>query len=277
MQLEPLTKLHWAYQLHYYICFRTHRRKTLFSSKERGAALSRWLTQICGVHEYHLLRSKPYPNHLRCLTSLQPSHTISSVLQVIKSNLSRELGEEFALSPPVWARGYLAQSVGRVRIDAVRRYLDHQAEHHGYASRLQPPVYRYRASKPVPLRAAHASFDLNHHLVLATRYRRSIFTSKSGEALATYWLKVAAKRGFAIDQMTVVPDHLHLLVRIVPKMSIESCALSLMNNGQLGMANHFPEVLVKEKIDQLWQASAYAGTCGNATTALVEWFLTKRD
>ena len=34
-------------------------------------------------------------------------------------------------------------------------------------------------------------------------------------------------RGFAIDPISVVPDHVHLLVRIVPRMSIEECALLL--------------------------------------------------
>jgi len=46
-----------------------------------------------------------------------------------------------------------------------------------------------------------------------------------------------------------------------------------MNNGQYFVAKHFPLVLVKAKIDQLWQPSAYAGTCGELTTAQLKAFL----
>jgi len=74
-----------------------------------------------------------------------------------------------------------------------------------------------------------------------------------------------------------VPDHTHLLVRIAPKMSIEECALSLLNNGQHLVGQHGPEALIQAKIEQLWQASAYAGTTGKVTTALVKAFLSERE
>jgi putative transposase len=160
-----------------------------------------------------------------------------------------------------------------MRIGAVRQYLDEQAEHHGYASRLLPPVYRYRATSPVILHAAHASFDLSHHLVFATYHRKGVFTSHLGEALSEYWLKVAAKRGFAIDQMSVVPDHVHLLVRNVPKMSIETCGLMLLNNAQHFIGQRFPDTLIDVGLNQLWQPSAYAGTCGQMSTALIKKWL----
>jgi len=94
-----------------------------------------------------------------------------------------------------------------------------------------------------------------------------------GEALVNYWIRVAARRGFAVDQATVLPDHVHLLVRITPKISLEQVALSLMNNGQYYVAKHSPLTLVEAKIDQLWQPSAYVGTCGELTTALLKAFL----
>ena len=80
-------------------------------------------------------------------------------------------------------------------------------------------------------------------------------------------------RGFAIDQATVLPDHIHLLVRITPTISLEQMTLSLMNNGQYFMGKNSPGELVEAKVDQLWQSSAYVGTCGELTTALLKAFL----
>jgi hypothetical protein len=50
-----------------------------------------------------------------------------------------------------------------------------------------------------------------------------------------------------------------------------------MNNGQYFMAKRFPATLIGAKIDSLWQSSAYAGTYGRVTTALVKAFLAAAD
>ena len=86
-------------------------------------------------------------------------------------------------------------------------------------------------------------------------------------------MKVANKRGFALDEASVLPDHVHLLVRLPPKTSIEDCALSLMNNSQHWMGQQHQGALVHAGIDRAWQPSAYAGTCGKVTTAMVKEFL----
>jgi len=273
MHLEPLTTLSWAWQLHYYLCFRTRRRRRLFTAREQIDLLTATLSEICERHDYHLLQARVYADHLRCLVSLRPAQAISTVIQKIKANSSRECSAALAVAPPLWERGYLARSVGHVRVATVKQYLDEQAEHHGYSLRLRPPVFRYRAEQAVMLAAAHASFELKHHLVFATRYRVAVFDSGLGEALCKYWLRVANKRGFAIDRISIVPDHIHLLVRSVPKIAIEECALSLLNNGQYFVGKRAPHTLVQVGIEGLWQASAYAGTTGQLTTALLKKFL----
>ena len=110
-------------------------------------------------------------------------------------------------------------------------------------------------------------------MVFATNHRMGVFDSTLGQKLTAYWLRFAAKHAFAIDRVSVVPDHVHLLVRIPPKMSIVECALSLLNNGQHFVGKNEPATLVRAGVESLWQASAYAGTTGNMTTALLRKFL----
>ena len=273
MYLTPYTTLTWAYQLHYYLCFRTHRRKQLFTSRNIEKRLADLIAEIATNHDYHLLDHQSYPTQLRCLLSLRPSHAVAKVIQILKCNSAREL----PFSIPLWARGYAARSSGRVCTSAVRAYLEKQATHHGYANRALPPIFKYRAAVPVVLSAAHACFDLSHHLVFSTKQRKGVFTSTVGQALTNYWLRVAAKQSFAIDQVSIVPDHLHMIVRIVPKKSIEEVALSLMNNGQYFMGKRYPELLLANGMDQLWNASAYVGTCGELTTALIMKWLSSNE
>jgi putative transposase len=277
VHVEPFKEISWAFQLHYYLCFRTHRRRPLFDDRSKAIALWQTLNDLCKANDFHLLEKTQEAKHVQMVLSLRPNQRISEALKKLKGRSSGALCREFGIAPPLWARGYLARSVGRVRVQAVRRYLAEQAAHHGYSKRTLAPVFRFRAPEPRLLATAHATFDLTHHLVLATKFRRAVFGSNMGEALVNYWTKVAARRGFALDQATVLPDHVHLLVRITPKTTVEEITLSLMNNGQYFIAKRFPRALVEAKIDQLWQASAYAGTCGELTTALLRAFLRGED
>jgi putative transposase len=267
------TTINWAYQLHYYLSFRTHRRRPHFAGSACAETLAGIVAEICRRHEYHLLESKTHTDHFRCLLSLRPEHDLSTVIGKIKANSARECGLQLKLAAPIWARGYLARSVGRVSISTTKKYIEHQAEHHGYNKRNMPPIYRYRAETPVELRAAHSCFDLNHHVVVSTRFRASVFDSVLGRELGGDWLKIAAKDGFAIDRITIVPDHAHLLVRIPPKLSIATCVLALMNSGEHFIYKNFPRSPAEEGINQLWQPSAYVGTCGEVSTALVKAWL----
>ena len=142
MRLEPFAEIRFAYQLHYDVSFRTHRRKLVFSNAARVEACSRRIEEVCARHGFHLLEKAVYPDHIRLVLSLRPSDTISATLQKVKGNLSRLLGPEVGVRPPMWADGFLARSVGRVRIGAVKKYIENQAEHHGYDRRACPPVFR---------------------------------------------------------------------------------------------------------------------------------------
>ena len=143
MELEPITSLAWAYQLHYYLVFRTHLRRPRFATPEAAQKLSVLLEEICARHEYHLLKHRTYRDHVRCVLSLRPNQDLSTVVRTTKANSAGVFCKSRSVRAPLWARGYFARSLGRVHIGAVRRYLDEQADHHGYARRVIPPVYRY--------------------------------------------------------------------------------------------------------------------------------------
>ena len=68
---------------------------------------------------------------------------------------------------------------------------------------------------------------------------------------------------------------MHLLVKLPPNISIENCALSLMNNSQHWLGRYHKTALIRAGVDRVWQPSAYAGTCGKVTTAIVKSFLQK--
>jgi putative transposase len=231
------------------------------------------LSRLNKLHGYHELEMKLRTADVQLLLSLKPENVISDVLKKLKGESSNVLCRELDMSPPLWARGYLARTSGKVRLATAQSYLDNQVSHHGYEKRPLAPVFRFQNPSPTQLSVAHAVFDLKYHLVLSTSFRKSVFDSQLGEALVNDWLKVATMHDFAFDRASILPDHTHLIVRTTPKMSIEECALLLMNTGQQFVGEQWPARMVEAGINQLWQPSAYAGGCGDLPTALLKKFL----
>ena len=88
MQLEPFKEISWAYQLHYHICFRTHRRKIVFDDQSRIAALSQALPELCAKNDLHLIEKDCQPEYVQLVLSLRPSQLISYSMKRLKGRSS---------------------------------------------------------------------------------------------------------------------------------------------------------------------------------------------
>ena len=53
--------------------------------------------------------------------------------------------------------------------------------------------------------------------------------------------------------------------------------MALLSNGQYFIGKQQPQALIEAGVEQLWQASAYAGTRGDYTTALIKHWLSERE
>ena len=269
-----------AYQLHYYLGFRTYLRKPLFATRKEHELVKAVLDDVCLRENYHLLDTTVDKDHLRLLLSLKPDQRVSRVIQMLKGNISREFGltcnEQLALNSAsrLWAKGYFVQSSGKVNLEAARRYVESQASHHGYKGDWSKGLkFRNEAFVSPAFDISHSLAILNYHLVLVTHKRIAIFDEVIAPKFFEYVMKIGAKHQFVVDRMTLLPDHLHLLIEAIPNVSVEECVLAIMNNTQQWMTKRYSGVLKETQGWNVWQPSFYAGTVGEHTTAQVKRFL----
>lgn len=280
MTLPPFKFLESAYQLHFYLGFKTHYLRPLFEREEERKLARTVLDDVCSRQQYHLLESNITDDYLRILLSLKPEQNISSTVKMLKGNLSREFGLAFReelnryRTRTLWARGYFARSSGKVNLESARKYVETQVSHHGYAGEWTKPLrYRNSAFRSPAFTLPHSVCMLDYHLVLATKFRASLFDEAIAPGLFEYVLAVGRKHGFAVDRMSLLPDHMHLLLQAIPSLSIYDCALAVLNNTRNWMEKHFSGVLKQMGAWDVWQPSFYAGTVGEYRTAEVKSFL----
>ena len=109
--------------------------------------------------------------------------------------------------------------------------------------------------------------------MLATQARIPIFDEVIGPKLFDYIIAVGKKHQFEVDRISLLPDHVHMIIEGVPSVSVEEYALAIMNNTQYWMTKNYGGVLKQTAAWDVWQPSYYAGTVGEFTTAQVGRFL----
>jgi putative transposase len=275
-----LTDISSAYQVHVYLCFKTHFLREALDRDDERAVVSTTLTEVCNDEGYRLLDAKIDATHVRLLLSLKPQHEISNAVRKLKGTISRRFSQSFASRliqrqmPTLWGRGYFARSSGKVDLATVRQYVESQPSHHGYRGNWTEGLsYRNPAFTSPAFSPAHAVTILQYHLVLVTAFRRSVFDDEIARKLFHYVLMVGQKRDFAVDRMTVLPDHIHLVIEAPPTVTVHDCALSLINNTRHWMNKHYSGVLKHTDVWELWRPSYYVGSVGEYTTAQVKGFL----
>ncbi|MGA2904628.1 MAG: IS200/IS605 family transposase [Candidatus Korobacteraceae bacterium] len=110
----------------------------VFSTKERQPQISQpeklwtYLRGIARNRGVDTLAVGGTANHVHLLIALPSSLTIAQLMRDLKANSSRHLNKKqrgFA-----WQDGYAAISVSPSQVEAVRRYIEAQSEHHAKRS-----------------------------------------------------------------------------------------------------------------------------------------------
>ena len=115
--------------LRYHIVFTTKNREPFLVSpllERMHAYLGGCLRTIGGIP----LEIGGISDHVHMLAGLKPTHCVADVLRTIKKVSCEWVRHELGLRAFHWQDGYSAFTVGRKGIDALRRYIATQAEHH---------------------------------------------------------------------------------------------------------------------------------------------------
>jgi len=75
--------------------------------------------------------------------------------------------------------------------------------------------------------------------------------------------------------MSLLYDHIHLLVKTTPSLSIRSCVEDVMNHSWRFMMDRYSGVLKNTGGYNVWTESFYVSTVGQATTAQIKNFLNR--
>jgi len=119
--------------LHYHVVFSTKERRPWIEQSWRNdlhAYLGGCVKTLDGIPE----QIGGVADHVHLLLGLRATHCLADVLREIKKASSRWVHDGMRIPKFGWQEGYGAFTVSRSNIDAVRKYIETQEQHHSKGS-----------------------------------------------------------------------------------------------------------------------------------------------
>ena len=118
---------------------------------------------------------------------------------------------------------------------------------------------------------SHSKWNCKYHIVFAPKYRRLVFYGEKKKAIGEILRKLCEWKGVNIITAEAYPDHIHMLVEILPKMSVSSFMRYLKGKSSTVIYAQFGELKYKYKNQSFWCRGYYVDKVGKDETRIAEY------
>ena len=195
------------------------------------------------------------PARIQFIFSAKPSVSPVFLAGRAKGRLQHALRK--AGHPVKFSRKFALRSVGENRRDDVEGYIRTQLNREHLADpRYEAKLKRLAISDrgvdlSAPTETGSGRYWYNLHLVLVVAGPRRLGEESELTRMRDTCRRIAEKKGYALAEVSIMPDHLHVAMRGNVEHSPEEIVLAFQNNLAYVMGNY-----------RVWEFTYYAGTFG---------------
>ena len=117
---------------------------------------------------------------------------------------------------------------------------------------------------------AHTTWNCKYHIVFSPKYRRVFFGEKRKE-LGAILRQLCEWKKVRIIEAEVCPDHIHMLVKIPPKLSVASFVGFLKGKSSILIYQKFANMKFKYKNREFWCRGYFVDTAGKNDIKIKEY------
>lgn len=118
-------------------------------------------------------------------------------------------------------------------------------------------------------------YNFHFHLVWVTKYRNPAFTDgQLVNDMKTILTDLAHEKGISIEEMEIMPDHIHMLISFKPKYAPSDIVKYLKGHSAKKFFEIHPEIRNSSFWGgHLWSHSYFMSTLGNMSRDVVEQYI----
>ena len=115
---------------------------------------------------------------------------------------------------------------------------------------------------------AHMKWMCKYHIVFTPKYRRKIIYNQYKADIRDIIKQLCSYKGVEIIEGHLMPDHIHMLVSIPPKISVSSFMGYLKGKSSLMIFQRFGNMKFAYRNREFWCKGYYVDTVGKNTAAI---------
>ena len=113
-------------------------------------------------------------------------------------------------------------------------------------------------------------YEINYHFVWCPKYRRPVLVGGIADDAKVIIENLSKSLGCEIKALEVMPDHVHLFISALPKLSPQKLVKRFKGATSNALRKKYPQLL---KIASLWSSSYYIGTVGHVSDVTVQLYI----
>ncbi|KJW13680.1 IS200/IS605 family transposase [Levilactobacillus spicheri] len=118
-------------------------------------------------------------------------------------------------------------------------------------------------------------YNFHFHLIWVTKYRQPVFTTPALiDDMQTILERIAMLNEVTIEQVEIMPDHVHLLISFKPKYAPTNIVKAFKGGAARMFFEKHPEIKAQKFWGgHLWSHSYYMSTLGNMSRETVQNYI----
>ena len=114
-------------------------------------------------------------------------------------------------------------------------------------------------------------YNVAYHIIWCPKYRRPVLVDDVAIRLKILLYEQAAKYGWIIEAMEVMPDHLHVFIKANPIDPVARIVAQLKGYTSHVLRNEFSHL--RTKLPTLWTRSYYVETIGHISESTIKKYI----
>ncbi|GHO79991.1 IS200/IS605 family transposase [Ktedonobacter sp. SOSP1-85] len=114
-------------------------------------------------------------------------------------------------------------------------------------------------------------YSCHYHVVWCPKYRRKVLIGPIETRLKEIIAQVCQECQAEVEELEIMPDHVHLLVSVDPQFGIHRLIKLIKGRSSRFLRQEFPAL--KRRLPSLWTNSYFVETTGGAPLSLIKQYI----
>ena len=130
--------------------------------------------------------------------------------------------------------------------------------------RIENPEKKYHSTN-------HLVYSCQYHVIFCPKYRRPVLVDDIKERLKELILEKQDEYGYKVLDMEIMPDHVHLLLDVNPKIGVFRVVNKIKGYTSRVLRKEYP--VLRRRLPTLWTHSKFISSVGAVTLEVVEKYI----